>query len=150
MPRVKKGPLGGSVPMLRIHRGSRTIHKPMLPFIGDNIGQQNTSYNSENMEAYSLPAEQPAEDADEQSFSYRRARCEESKQWNSLRDGLLGASYDQLCPAATACIFCMCSLENCAVMRCAECGPLYVTCVKCATDDHTFRPLHCMELWKVS
>ena len=78
---------------------------------------------------------------------YSVRKQQEVGQWQSQRDSFFNASLHRFSPASFVCVICEEETEKPA--RCRDCGPCYIACEKCCRKDHTFRPLHHVEIWQV-
>jgi len=156
MPRRKRGPLGGIVPFVKLHRANSTVFSPQST--GSTCSTSVTTdlavtacdaqFCEGNVGAISLT--KTDDDLSMTLSRYRVQKDDALSRWTSMRSSLLHAAWDTCCPAATECVICDATASDCLMIRCKDCGPQYIVCAKCADNDHLFRPLHLMEMWKVT
>lgn len=148
-PRRHKGPLGGTIPMLKVHRRSAKISSTTLEAFTPSILSATPQSVANELE---LPRTQEVttvscdDDIPAESSAYSQAKADELKRWAGVRPGMLNAAYDIACPSTQTCVVCG-GLS--AVIRCLDCGPMYFACCACAHTDHRYRQLHTVDIWQV-
>lgn len=138
--RRRQGPLGGYTPQYRRHRiAQRTtsfesLAVPVAPQPIYSVAQSSEPEAAEDKE---LP---------ELSRHYQRKQAE-VEQWGAIRTHVQTAAYDTACPATATCQICRQIAVR--ILKCGDCGPQYSGCEECVLKDHTYRPLHSLQMWQV-
>jgi len=143
MPRQRRGPLGGLVPVFKEHTRSGTTLKPLLT---DANAVTSPVVPHEPPETASY-VEMDDVASDHSLTSYQVSKRCTVERWASLRRPLLEAAWDRSCPTTFCCR--ICKKPQLTVVRCVACDPQYVCCESCAITDHQLRPLHALEVWRV-
>jgi len=146
--RRRTGPLGGKMPMVRKHLGSRqTITVPVTVPGMEECPKMMPVNPVEVAEQQFVDADVKTDETETLS-AYYKTKQDNVKLWASLRRHLLNCAYDTASPEDLRCA--ICSEEIDRMVKCEDCGPKYIVCQQCANKDHIIRPLHNMHIWNVS
>jgi len=147
--RRRAGPLGGYVPHYKRHslgQNSMTVVPLALPGV-TNVTVPLPTPDILPPTLDHLPDPDDAEHEPQLSSHHQRKKAE-VEQWAAIRISMQKAGADTAAPPSSVCCVCRKSTNHC-ILRCEQCGPLYVGCEDCVCDQHECRPTHSLEQWLV-
>ena len=142
--RRRRGPLGGQKPCYKRHRiGHPTTVEPLI--VAPSMPQPSNDVVVHEL----LPelSEVSAEPEDEMSHYYR-CKMAEVEQWKAVRSELQMAAFDTAMPITMTCQLCCRTAP--LLVKCDDCGIGYFGCAECVVQDHILRPMHLLQMWKIS
>ena len=146
--KLTRRPAYGTPKRENLHQGVRVVETPSNQRPRDKSDNPNALPSSAMASSsVSMDLESETSHEDEQTMYTIESKTSVAG-WEAIRKKLLFTVTESVgMPVGQMCVLCR---ENCAVVRCQQCGPQSYYCQACVDTSHSrFTFLHAMEQWTV-